>query len=125
MPKFYRVYQDDFKTLPFQSDMDEGLEDHALIIEEQSKDGFIAEQVGQFTRHLLSILHEAPTRGERYPFKRISKKYPRKHSKHFGNFVVCPVCHMELSEQGWNTDMEDLSPCCPLCEYEFEMEEEE
>lgn len=125
MPKFYRVYQNDFKAIPFQSDMDEDLEDRAIIIEEQFKEEFIAEQVGRFTRHLLSILHEMPTRGERYPFKHISNKYPREHSRHLGDFVVCPVCRTRLGEEGWNTDADDLGPCCPLCDYEFEMEEEE
>ena len=58
MPKYYRVDDDDFEALPFYSDMDEGWEGHALIIEEQFKEEFIAEQVGRFTRHLMSILHE-------------------------------------------------------------------
>lgn len=58
MTKYYRVNQDDFKALPFYSDMDEGGEGHALIVEEQFKEDFIAEQVARFTRHLLSIMSE-------------------------------------------------------------------
>ena len=125
MPKYYRVDQDDFEALPFYSDMDEGWEGHALIVEEQFKEDFIAEQVARFTRHLLSILHEMPTRGERNPFNRISKKYPRNHLKFMGDFIVCPECHTELDEEGWNENTDDMRPCCPVCEYEFEMEEEE
>lgn len=124
MPKFYRVYQNDFENLLFQSDMDEWLEDRALIIEEQFKDEFIAEQVERFTRHLLSILHEMPTRGECYPFKRISYKYPREHNKYYEEFIICPVCREELDEEAWNTDMNNLGSCCPFCDYEFEMEGE-
>ena len=124
MPKFYRVYQDDFEALPFQSDMDEGWQGHALIVEEQFKEEFIVEQVARFTRHLLSILHEMPTRGEHNPFKRISKKYPREHSKYYGDSIFCPACQTELDEEEWNTTMEELRPCCPICDYEFEMEEE-
>ena len=124
MAKYYRVDEDDFEALPFYSDMDEGEEEHSLIVEEQSKDDFIAEQVAQFTRHLLSILYEVPTRGERNPFNRISKKYPREHSD-FGDFIICPICHAELEEEEWNTNTEDMRPCCPICEYKFEMEKEE
>ena len=58
MPKYYRIDEDDFEVLPFYSKMDEGWEGHALIIEERFKEDFIAEQIAQFTRHLLSILHE-------------------------------------------------------------------
>ena len=102
MNKFYRIDQDDFEALPFYSDMDEGWEGHALIVEEQFKEDFIAEQVARFTRHLLSILHEMPTRGEHNPFNRISKKYPRHHSKFMGDFIIRPECHMELDEEEWN-----------------------
>ena len=125
MNKFYRVDQDDFEALPFYSDMDEGWEGHALIVEEQFKDDFVAEQVARFTRHLLSILHEIPMRGEHNPFNRVSKKYPRHHTKFMGDYIVCPECHMELGEEEWNADTDDMRPCCPSCEYEFEMEEEE
>lgn len=124
MPKYYRIDMDDFKALPFYSDMDEGWEGHALIVEKQFKEDFIAEQVARFTRHLLSILLEMPTRGERNPFNRISKKYPRHHTKFMGDFIVCPECHMELDEDEWNADTDDTRPCCPSCEYKFEMEEE-
>lgn len=125
MTKYYRVDMDDFEALPFYSDMDEGWEGHALIVEEQFKEDFIAEQVARFTRHLLSILHEMPTRGEHNPFNRISKKYPRHHTKFMGDFIVCPKCHTELDEEEWNANTDDMRPCCPMCEYEFEMEEEE
>ena len=125
MPKYYRVDMDDFEQLPFGSDMDEGWEGHALNIEEQFKEEFIAEQIGRFTRHLLSISHKMPTRGEHNPFCRISKKYERSHSQFYGDYVVCPVCNRALDEEEWNTIMDDIHPCCPICEYEFEMEEEE
>ena len=124
MPKYYRVDNDDFEALPFYSDMDEGWEGHALIVEEQFKEEFIAEQVARFTRHLLSILHEMPTRGEHNPFNRIASKYPREHSQFYGDSIVCPACHTELDEEGWNENTDDMRPCCPNCEYEFEMEEE-
>lgn len=124
MPKYYRVDDDDFEALPFCSDMDEGWEGHSLIIEEQFKEDFIAEQVGRFTRHLLSILHEMPTRGEYNPFNRIASKYPREHTKYLGDFVVCPSCRTEIDEDEWNGNMDDMSPCCPICDYEFEMEED-
>lgn len=124
MSKYYRVDEDDFESLPFCSDMDEGWVDHLLIIDEQFKEEFIAEQVGRFTRHLLSILHEMPMRGERNPFNRISKKYPRHHVRFSGGFITCPKCNMELYEDIWDTNMDDMRPCCPQCEYEFEMEEE-
>lgn len=58
MPKYYRVDESDFEALPFWSEMDESGEGHALIIEERFKEDFITEQIAQFTRHLLSILHE-------------------------------------------------------------------
>ena len=125
MTKYYRVDQDDFEVLPFYSDMDEGWEGHALIIEEQFKDDFIAEQVARFTRHLLSILHEIPMRGEHNPFNRVSKKYPRKHAKLVGDFIICPKCHTKIDEEEWNSNTDDMRPCCPICEYEFEMEKEE
>jgi hypothetical protein len=124
MPKYYRVDEDDFEALPFYSDMDEGWEGHALIVEEQFKEEFIAEQVGRFTRHLLSILREMPTRGEHNPFNRIASKYPREHSQFYGDYIVCPKCRTELDEEEWNAIMDDMRPCCPVCEYEFEMEEE-
>lgn len=125
MPKYYRIEMDEFESLPFGSDMDEGGEGHAMVIEEQFKDDFIAEQVGRFTRHLLSIMNEMPTRGEHNPFNLISKKYKREHTNFFGAFIVCPKCHEELGEEEWNTNTDDMSPCCPCCGYEFEMEEEE
>ena len=28
-------------------------------------------------------------------------------------------------EEEWNENTDDMRPCCPRCEYEFEMEEEE
>lgn len=124
MPKYYRVDEDDFEALPFYSDMDEGWEGHALIVEEQFKEDFIAEQVARFTRHLLSILREMPTRGEHNPFNRIASKYPREHTQFFGSYIVCPKCHAELDEEEWNANTDDMRPCCPVCEYEFEMEEE-
>ena len=124
MAKYYRVDENDFEALPFYSDMDEGEEEHSLIIEEQSKDDFIAEQVAQFTRHLLSILYEVPMRGECNPFNRIASKYPREHSD-FEDFIIYPTCHAELSEEEWNTNTDDMRPCCPFCEYKFEMEEAE
>lgn len=125
MNKFYRVDQDDFEALPFYSDMDEGWEGHALIVEEQFKEDFIAEQVARFTRHLLSILHEIPMRGEHNPFNRVSKKYPREHAKLVGDFIICPKCRTKIDEEEWNSNTDDMRPCCPICEYEFEMEEEE
>ena len=124
MPKYYRVDMDDFEALPFCSDMDEGWEGHALIVEEQFKEDFIAEQVARFTRHLLSILNEMPTRGEHNPFNRISRKYLRHYTKLMGDSIVCPECHTELDEDEWNANTDDMRPCCPMCEYEFEMEEE-
>lgn len=125
MTKYYRVDEDDFEALPFYSDMGEGEEGHSLIIEEQARDDFITEQVARFTRHLLSILHEVPTRGEYNPFNRIASKYPREHTNFFGDFIVCPACHEELFEEDWNANMDDMSSCCPVCEYKFEMEGEE
>ena len=125
MPKYYRVDMDDFEALPFCSDMDEGWKGHALIIEEQFKEEFIAEQIGRFTRHLLSILYEMPTRGEHNPFNRLASKYPREHSQFFGDYIVCPVCHTKLDEEEWNANTDDMCPYCPRCEYEFEMEKEE
>ena len=58
MTKYYRVDEYDFEALPFFFVMDESGEGHALIIEERFKEDFIAEQIAQFKRHLLSILHE-------------------------------------------------------------------
>lgn len=126
MSRYYRVDEDDFDALPFYSDMDEGWEGHALIIEEEFKEEFIAEQVARFTRHLLSILNEDTTRGECNPFNRISKKYPKEHSQFYGDdYIVCPECHAELGEDEWNENRNDMRPCCPNCGYKFEMEEEE
>lgn len=125
MPKYYQVYMDDFEALPFCSDMDEGWKGHSLIIEERHREDFIAEQVANFTRHLLSILHEMPTRGEHNPFRRISKNYKREHSQFYGDYIVCPVCGRALDEEEWNEIMDDMRSCCPTCEYEFEMEEPE
>lgn len=124
MAKYYRVDQDDFEALPFYSDMDEGWEGHALIVEEQFKEDFIAEQVARFTRHLLSILHEMPTRGERNPFCNIAAKYHRYFSS-FGVAVKCPKCGFKIGEDEWDSNTDDMRPCCPSCEYEFEMEKEE
>ncbi len=123
MPKYYRVDGDDFEALPFYSDMDEGWEGHALIIEEQFKEEFIAEQIARFTRHLLSILHEVPLRGEHNPFCRISKNYERKHSQFYGDYIICPVCGLILGEDEWNSITDDVRPYCSNCDYEFEMEE--
>lgn len=125
MSKYYRVDMDDFEALPFVSDMDKGWEGHALIIEEGLKEEFIAEQVGNFTRHLLSILHKMPLRDEHNSFCRISKNYERKHSQFYGDYIVCPVCGLILEEDEWNSNIGDAHPCCPNCEYEFEMEKEE
>lgn len=125
MPKYYRVDESDFDALPFYSEMDEGGKGHTLIIEERFKEDFIAEQIAQFTRHLLSIIYEMPARGERYPFNNISSKYPREHTNFFGDFIVCPTCHAELGEEEQNTNTDDMSPCCPFCEYKFEMEDAE
>lgn len=125
MNKYYQVYMDDFEALPFYSDMDEGWEGHSLIIEEQHREDFIAEQVANFTRHLLSIMHEMPTRGKYNPFKNISQKYSRVHRNWFGDCVACPCCKDEIDEEEWNSNTNDMRPCCPTCEYEFEMEESE
>lgn len=124
MTKYYRVNEDDFETLPFYSEMDEGWEGHALIVEEQFKEEFIAEQVARFTRHLLSIIHKMPTREEQNPFCRISSKYPRFHSNLFGTSIECPCCKAQIGEDEWNETFEDLDACCPICEYKFEMEGE-
>lgn len=123
MPKYYRVDMDDFEQLPFGSDMDEGWEGHALIIEEQFKEDFIAEQIARFTRHLLSILHEMPTRGEHNPFCNLAAKCHYCPSP-FGVAVKCPQCGFKNYEDEWNTIV-DTRPCCLNCEYEFEMEEGE
>lgn len=123
MTKYYRVDGSDFEALPFCSEMDEGWEGHSLIIEEQCKEDFIAEQVANFTRHLLSILHEIPMRGEHNPFCRISKNYEYEHSQFYGNCIICPECGRVLDENEWNSITDDTRPCCPTCDYEFEMEE--
>ena len=122
MSKYYRVDQDDFEALPFYSEKDDGYEGHSIIIAECNRDEFIAEQVANFTRHLLSILYEMPTRGEHNPFCRISKNYERKHSQFYGDYIVCPVCGRALDEEEWNSIMDDMRPRCPTCDYEFEME---
>ena len=123
MNKYYRIEESDFESLPFYSEMDEGLELHSLIIEEQCKEDFIAEQVANFTRHLLSIINEVPTRGEHNPFKNISKKYSWIHDRWAGDCVVCPNCRNDIDEEEWDLNINDMRPCCPHCEYEFEMEE--
>lgn len=125
MNKYYQVSQDDFEALPFYSDMDENWEGHALIVKEEFKNDFIAEQVARFTSHLLSILHYVPTRGEYNPFNRIASKYKRMNGYPFGDYIVCPACHAEVYERDWNENRDDLRPCCPFCEYKFEMEKEE
>lgn len=122
MNKYYRVDGSDFEALPFCSEMDEGWEGHSLIIEEQCKEDFIAEQVANFTRHLLSILHEIPTRGEHNPFCNLAAKY-HYCSSSFGIAVECPRCGFKISEEEWDSNTNDIRPCCPTCEYEFEMEE--
>ena len=122
MNKYYRVEESDFESLPFGSEMDEDWEGHSLIIEEQCKEDFIAEQVANFTRHLLSIIHEVPTRGEHNPFCNLAAKYHRYYSP-FGVTVKCPQCGFEIGEEEWDSKTEDIRPCCPYCEYEFEMEE--
>ena len=125
MNKYYQVCMDDFEALPFYSDMDEGWEGHSLIVEEQHREDFIAEQVANFTRHLLSIMHEVPARGKHNPFKNISQKYSRVRHMGFGDYIVCPCCKNEIDEEEWNSNTNDMRPCCPTCEYEFEMEESE
>ena len=124
MAKYYRVDQDDFEALPFYSDMDEGWTGHALIVEEQFKEEFIVEQIARFTRHLLSILHEMPTRGEHNPFCNLAAKY-HYCSSSFGIAVKCPQCGLEIGEDEWDSNTDDMRPCCPRCEYEFEMEKGE
>lgn len=123
MPKYYRIEMDEFESLPFGSDMDEGGEGHAMVIEEQFKEDFIAEQVGRFTRHLVSIMNEMPTREEYNPFCNLAAKY-HYCSSSFGITVECPQCGFEISEEEWDSNTDDIRPCCPRCEYEFEMEEE-
>lgn len=123
MAKYFYVDVDDFEQLPFESDMDEGWEDHLLIIEEQFKEGFIAEQIAQFTGHLLSILHELPTREEHNPFCSLAAKY-HYCSSSFGIAVECPQCGFKIGEDEWNSNTDDMLPRCPQCKYEFEMEEE-
>lgn len=125
MPKFYKVDMDEFERMPFGSDMDENWSGHEIVIEEQFKDDFIAEQVGRFTRHLLSILHEVETREEQYPFSKISKKYPRETFKYYGESVICPHCGHPNGEEEWNSEYKLVYPCCLYCVGDFEMEEEE
>lgn len=124
MDKYYQVNRDDFDALPFYSDIDENWEGHTLIVKEEFKNDFIAEQVARFTRHLLSILHYVPTRGEYNPFNRIASKYRRMNGYPF-DYIVCPACHAEVYEKDWNENRDNLRPCCPFCDYEFEMEKEE
>ena len=125
MPKYYRVEMDDFESLPFGSDMDEGGEGHAMVIEEQFKDDFIIEQTSRFTRYLLSILHEVERRGDKYPFDNLSRKYGREVNQYGEWFVLCPSCMHPILESDWNEETSLISPCCPYCMEEFEMEEEE
>lgn len=125
MPKYYRVDMDDFKRMPFGSDMDEDWYGHEIVIEEQFKDDFLAEQVSRFTRHLLSILHEVELRGDKYPFSKISKKYPRETLKYYGESIICPKCGHPIGEEDWNEEVNLLEPCCPYCAFDIEMEEDE
>lgn len=125
MPKYYRVEMDDFESLPFGSDMDEGWEGHAMVIEEQFKDEFVAEQVSRFTHYLLSILHEVERRGDIHPFENLSHKYRRTVNEYGERYVICQKCTRPLWEDDWDNNTVDTSPCCPYCDYEFEMEEEE
>lgn len=125
MPKYYRIEMDDFESLPFGSDMDEGDEGHAMVIEEQFKDEFVAEQVSRFTRYLLSILHEVERRGDKYPFDNLSRKYNREVTQYGEWFVLCPSCMHLLLENDWNEETNLINPCCPYCLEELEMEEEE
>lgn len=124
MPKFYRVGKNDFEALPFRSDMNEDFEDHALIIEEQFKEEFIAEQVGRFTSHLLKILRPMTVRGDINPYKKIGKQYERGHDLWEGEAVICPNCNVAITEKDWDTCNFDTNPTCMCCDYEFEMEEE-
>ena len=125
MSKYYRVDMDDFERMPFGSDMDENWGAHEIVIEEQFKDEFIAEQVSRFTLYLLSILHEIETRGNKNPFDRIAKKYPRGRNLWNNEVVYCPECRSEIDEEDWNT-CSDTDPCCPFCcNHDFEMEEDE
>ena len=121
MSKYYRIDGSDFEALPFCSEMDEGWEGHSLIIEERHKEDFIAEQVARFTRHLLSILHDMPVREEHNPFCNLAAKY-RYCSSPFGIAVECPQCGSKISEDEWDSNIDDMRPCCLRCEYEFEME---
>lgn len=125
MPKYYRVDMDDFERMPFGSDMDENWDGHEIVVEEQFKDEFIAEQVSRFTLYLLSILHAVETRGEKYPFSKISKKYPRETFKYYGASVICPHCGHPNGEEEWNSEYQLIHPCCLYCVGDFEMEEDE
>lgn len=124
MPKYYEVNQDDFENLPFETDLDESWSEHRIIIEERFKEEFIVEQIANFTRHLLSILHEKETRGDHYSFDKIAKKYSRGTSLWNEETVICPNCGEMVSEEEWNDEFDYLEPLCPRCEFEFEMEEE-
>lgn len=76
MPKYYEVNQDDFESLPFNSEFDEELSGH-----------------------------------------KIAKKYRR------DECIVCPGCgEMIREEEDWNDNSDCLSPLCPFCLFEFEME---
>ena len=90
MSKYYRVDMDDFERMPFGSDMDENWGGHEIVVEEQFKDEFIAEQVSRFTLYLLSILHEVERREDKNPFSRIAKKYPRGRNLWNMEVVYCP-----------------------------------
>ena len=125
MPKYYRVDMDDFERMSFGSDMDENWGAHEIVIEEQFKDEFIAEQVSRFTIYLLSILHEVERRGDRYPFDNLSYKYGREVTQYGEWFVLCPECMHPLLESEWNDETSLVSPCCPYCLAELEMREED
>lgn len=58
MTKYYGIYMDDFEALPFVSSWDEGWDGHALVFKEEVKNQFIAEQVANFTQHLLDSMYE-------------------------------------------------------------------
>ena len=125
MPKYYEVNLDDFENLPFGSDMDECWSGHTIVIEEQFKDEFVAEQVSHFTRYLLSILHEVERRGDKYPFENLSHKYSRTVNQYGEWRIFCPTCQHPILESDWDEETNLISPCCPYCLEELEMEEEE
>lgn len=125
MSKFYKVNENDFKLMPFRSEVDENWNGHEIVFDAKFRDDFIAEQVGQFTRHLLSVIHEVETRKDKYPFSKISKMYPRKTFQYYGVSVVCPYCGLPNGEVDWNEEYEVIRPYCLRCNGEFRMEEEE